>query len=48
MAVVGRKYPIFFRDAFDAAQEGIMQVELADLCLGPPPAPADYGVEGPQ
>ena len=48
MAVDGRKYPVFFRDAFDAAQEEIMQVELGDLCWGPPPSPADNGVEGPQ
>jgi len=25
-----------------------MQVELGDLCWGPPPSPADNGVEGPQ
>jgi len=48
MAVDCRKYPVFFRDAFDAAQEEIMQVELGDLCWGPAPSQADHGVEGPQ
>jgi len=48
MAVDGRKYPVFFRDAFDAAQEEIMQVELEEQCWEPAPSPADNGVEGPQ
>ena len=48
MAVDGRKYPVFFRDAFDAVQEEILQVELGDLCWGAAPWPARNGVEEPQ
>ena len=48
MAVDGRKYPVFFRDALDAVQEEILQVELGDLCWGAAPSPAGNGVEAPQ
>jgi len=48
MAVDGRKYPVFFRDAFDVVQEEILQVGLGDLCWGAAPSPAGNGVETPQ
>jgi len=48
IAVEYRKYPVFFRDAFDAVQEEIVQVELGDLCWGAAPSPARNGVEEPK
>jgi len=48
MAVDGRTYPVNFRDAFNAVQEEIVQVELGDLCCGAAPSPAGNGVEALQ